>query len=100
MIYKSEVIGHTIKPVWNAFELNVSEFGGYDNPLVIQVWDHERSGAHNYIGEFETTLREILLPNNSFRVADPKKSYTIFANIGIFDFQKIVAISTCGKYST
>eukprot|EP01124_Arcella_intermedia_P015485 TRINITY_DN2199_c0_g1_i6.p1 TRINITY_DN2199_c0_g1~~TRINITY_DN2199_c0_g1_i6.p1 ORF type:complete len:1061 (-),score=210.50 TRINITY_DN2199_c0_g1_i6:188-3025(-) len=92
-IFKSEVIKKNLKPVWKPFELNVSEFGGYDNPLIIQIWDHERSGIHNYVGEFETTLRELILPNNKFRVAHPKKSYSmIFPNSGIFEVQKVTAI--------
>ena len=38
-----------LKPVWKPFEINVADVGGYDNPIRIQVFDHERSGEHNRV---------------------------------------------------
>eukprot|EP01125_Pyxidicula_operculata_P008851 TRINITY_DN2932_c0_g1_i1.p1 TRINITY_DN2932_c0_g1~~TRINITY_DN2932_c0_g1_i1.p1 ORF type:complete len:1155 (+),score=289.25 TRINITY_DN2932_c0_g1_i1:9-3473(+) len=98
-IYKSEVVKHELKPVWNSFDLNVADFGGYDNDLKVQVWDRERTGLHNFIGEFQTTLREILMPQNKFPVMNKKKTYsTIFPHSGTFSFQRVISVPPVTDY--
>eukprot|EP01129_Flabellula_baltica_P006005 TRINITY_DN2211_c0_g1_i10.p1 TRINITY_DN2211_c0_g1~~TRINITY_DN2211_c0_g1_i10.p1 ORF type:complete len:1371 (+),score=313.30 TRINITY_DN2211_c0_g1_i10:80-4192(+) len=85
-LYKSNICyGSGSKANWNSFELDVLDVGGFDTPLRIEVYDYERSGTHNFIGAFECSLRELTLPNSSFRIAHPKKTYTaITPNSGVF----------------
>jgi len=84
-LFKSEWVRRDLDPEWNPFEIEVKEVGGMENNIVVQVFDHERSGRHIFIGQFECTFREFTLANSSFRICHPKKSYgPLYPHSGVF----------------
>ena len=60
-VYKSEHLRKTLDPVWKVFEIPMQKLnnGDIDRPLLFQVYDWNRSGTEDFIGEFTASLREI-----------------------------------------
>jgi hypothetical protein len=56
-VYRSEHINNHLNPMWKPISISLEElcYGKLDWPLKISVFDHEESGKHRLIGEFETT---------------------------------------------
>ncbi|XP_030645887.1 copine-8 [Chanos chanos] len=76
--HKTEVVKNTLDPVWQAFKLPVRALcnGDYDREIKIEVYDWDRDGGHDYIGEFSTTYRELCKGQSQFNVYEvlnPKK---------------------------
>ncbi|XP_076863695.1 copine-8 [Brachyhypopomus gauderio] len=59
--HKTEVVKNTLDPVWQAFKISVRALcnGDYDRAIKIEVYDWDRDGGHDYIGEFKTSYREL-----------------------------------------
>ena len=62
LVHKTEYIKNTLNPVWPPFTISASSLGRGDNSCVIKVicYDWDRDGSHDLIGEFTTTLGELL----------------------------------------
>lgn len=59
---KTEVIFNNLNPTWQPLELDVFEHcGGMDSPLRVEVYDFDDTTAHDLIGSFETTLRQLIM---------------------------------------
>ncbi|KAM3833391.1 copine-8 isoform 1-T1 [Vipera latastei] len=76
--HKTEVIKHTLNPVWQAFKLSIRALcnGDYDRTIKIEVYDWDRDGSHDFIGEFTTSYRELSRGQSQFNVYEvinPKK---------------------------
>jgi hypothetical protein len=58
-IYRSEDIHNNLNPEWKeaVLELGVLCGGNLDNSLKVIVYDHESSGKHKLMGEFETSVK-------------------------------------------
>ncbi|KAF3860022.1 hypothetical protein F7725_000277 [Dissostichus mawsoni] len=54
--HKTEVIKNTLNPVWQPFTIPVD------------VYDWDRDGSHDFIGEFTTSYRELSRGQNQFNV--------------------------------
>jgi len=67
-IYRSETHINELNPKYNAFSLNVGDCGGLDTSLKFMVIDYDARGSDDLIGAFETTLRELLLPEAGFKL--------------------------------
>jgi len=65
-IYRSETHFKKLSPSFEPFTLNVADCGGLDTTLECAVWDYDERGSDDLIGKFETTLRELLLPDAGF----------------------------------
>ena len=62
LVHKTEYIKNTLNPVWPPFTISASSLGRGDTSCVIKVicYDWDRDGSHDPIGEFTTTLGELL----------------------------------------
>ncbi|KAF7668284.1 hypothetical protein LDENG_00021490 [Lucifuga dentata] len=76
--HKTEVVKNTLNPVWQAFKIPVRALcnGDYDRTIKIEVYDWDRDGSHDFIGEFSTSYRELSRGQSQFNVyevVNPKK---------------------------
>eukprot|EP01080_Neovahlkampfia_damariscottae_P011409 gene11409-4576_t len=92
LIFKSEIIKMTLNPKWKSFNIDLetfSESSPYDKELKIDIWDWNKIGSHDYIGGFETTLKE-MMKKNQFSIIEPKKQKkSKYENSGLFQIQKL-----------
>jgi hypothetical protein len=47
-MYRSEVIKDNINPGWNAFDINLGDFGGLDKPFTVNVFDYDTDGNKEF----------------------------------------------------
>ncbi|KAM7378055.1 hypothetical protein PAMA_013112 [Pampus argenteus] len=68
--HKTEVIKNTLNPVWQAFKIPVRALcnGDYDRTIKVEVYDWDRDGSHDFIGEFSTSYRELSRGQSQFNV--------------------------------
>uniref|UniRef100_A0A3B4DF72 C2 domain-containing protein n=1 Tax=Pygocentrus nattereri TaxID=42514 RepID=A0A3B4DF72_PYGNA len=68
--HKTEVVKNTLNPVWQAFKIPVRALcnGDYDRTIKIEVYDWDRDGSHDFIGEFSTSYRELSRGQSQFNV--------------------------------
>uniref|UniRef100_A0A8D0L895 C2 domain-containing protein n=1 Tax=Sphenodon punctatus TaxID=8508 RepID=A0A8D0L895_SPHPU len=76
--HKTEVVKNTLNPVWQAFAIPVRALcnGDYDRTIKVEVYDWDRDGSHDFIGEFTTSYRELGRGQSQFNVyevVNPKK---------------------------
>ncbi|XP_076008329.1 copine-8 isoform X1 [Genypterus blacodes] len=76
--HKTEVVKNTLNPVWQAFKIPVRALcnGDYDRTIKAEVYDWDRDGSHDFIGEFSTSYRELSRGQSQFNVyevVNPKK---------------------------
>ncbi|XP_062398204.1 copine-9-like [Sardina pilchardus] len=76
--HKTEMIKNTLNPVWQPFTIPVRALcnGDYDRTVKVDVYDWDRDGSHDFIGEFTTSYRELSRGQNQFNVYEvlnPKK---------------------------
>ncbi|KAL0968628.1 hypothetical protein UPYG_G00269350 [Umbra pygmaea] len=76
--HKTEVVKNTLDPVWQAFKIPVKALcnGDYDRSIKVEVYDWDRDGGHDFIGEFSTSYREMSRCQSqfhSYEVVNPKK---------------------------
>ena len=62
LVHKTDYIKNTLNPVWPPFTISASSLGRGDEKCVIKVmcYDWDKDGSHDLIGEFTTTLGELL----------------------------------------
>ncbi|XP_063766463.1 copine-9-like isoform X1 [Eleginops maclovinus] len=76
--HKTEVIKNNLNPVWQPFTIPVRALcnGDYDRTVKVDVYDWDRDGSHDFIGEFTTSYRELSRGQSQFNVYEvlnPKK---------------------------
>ncbi|KAG1953478.1 copine-8 [Pimephales promelas] len=76
--HKTEVVKNTLNPVWEAFKIPVRVLcnGDFDRAIKVEVYDWDRDGSHDFIGEFSTSYRELSRGQSQFNVYEvinPKK---------------------------
>ncbi|XP_040058731.1 copine-9 isoform X1 [Gasterosteus aculeatus] len=76
--HKTEVIKNNLNPVWQPFTIPVRALcnGDYDRTVKVDVYDWDRDGSHDFIGEFTTSYREVSRGQSQFNVYEvlnPKK---------------------------
>ncbi|XP_039605791.1 copine-5-like [Polypterus senegalus] len=76
--HKTEVVKNTLNPVWQSFSIPVRALcnGDYDRTIKVEVYDWDRDGSHDFIGEFTTSYRELARGQSQFNVyevVNPKK---------------------------
>ncbi|KAM9431269.1 copine-9-like [Salvelinus alpinus] len=76
--HKTEVVKNTLNPVWQPFTIPVRALcnGDYDRTVKVDVYDWDRDGSHDFIGEFTTSYRDFSRGQNQFNVyevVNPKK---------------------------
>eukprot|EP00540_Astrosyne_radiata_P020188 CAMPEP_0116857246 /NCGR_PEP_ID=MMETSP0418-20121206/20429_1 /TAXON_ID=1158023 /ORGANISM="Astrosyne radiata, Strain 13vi08-1A" /LENGTH=579 /DNA_ID=CAMNT_0004490873 /DNA_START=62 /DNA_END=1801 /DNA_ORIENTATION=- len=60
-VHRSEVIRNNLNPDWktNTIELSSLCQGDFDKPILIKIFDHEKSGNHVLMGEVESTVNQL-----------------------------------------
>uniref|UniRef100_A0A3P8Y787 C2 domain-containing protein n=1 Tax=Esox lucius TaxID=8010 RepID=A0A3P8Y787_ESOLU len=76
--HKTEVVKNNLNPVWQPFTIPVRALcnGDYDRTVKVDVYDWDRDGSHDFIGEFTTSYREFSKGQSQFNVYEvlnPKK---------------------------
>ncbi|XP_072328966.1 copine-9-like isoform X1 [Scyliorhinus torazame] len=76
--HKTEVVKNTLNPAWQPFTIPVRALcnGDYDRTVKVDVYDWDRDGSHDFIGEFTTSYRELSRGQSQFNVYEvlnPKK---------------------------
>ncbi|XP_025048738.1 LOW QUALITY PROTEIN: copine-9 [Alligator sinensis] len=76
--HKTEVVKNTLNPVWQPFTIPVRALcnGDYDRTVKVDVYDWDRDGSHDFIGEFATSYRELSRAQSQFtvyEVLNPRK---------------------------
>uniref|UniRef100_A0A673KWI0 Copine Vb n=1 Tax=Sinocyclocheilus rhinocerous TaxID=307959 RepID=A0A673KWI0_9TELE len=71
-------VKNTLNPVWQLFTIPVRALcnGDYDRTIKVEVYDWDRDGSHDFIGEFTTSYRELARGQSQFNiyeVVNPKK---------------------------
>uniref|UniRef100_A0A667WH67 Copine family member 9 n=1 Tax=Myripristis murdjan TaxID=586833 RepID=A0A667WH67_9TELE len=68
--HKTEVIKNNLNPVWQPFTIPVRALcnGDYDRTVKVDVYDWDRDGSHDFIGEFTTSYRELSRGQSQFNV--------------------------------
>lgn len=56
-VHRSKPIMNNLSPVWEPATIELARLGGDVNaPILIEVWDYNRSGNHHPMGKFECTV--------------------------------------------
>uniref|UniRef100_A0A8C2TD91 Copine 5 n=1 Tax=Coturnix japonica TaxID=93934 RepID=A0A8C2TD91_COTJA len=73
--HKTEVMRNTLNPVWPAFAIPVRALcnGDYDRAIKVEVYDWDRDGSHDFIGEFTTSYRELARGQSQFNVYEVRR---------------------------
>eukprot|EP00525_Craspedostauros_australis_P007952 CAMPEP_0198114404 /NCGR_PEP_ID=MMETSP1442-20131203/5802_1 /TAXON_ID= /ORGANISM="Craspedostauros australis, Strain CCMP3328" /LENGTH=452 /DNA_ID=CAMNT_0043771709 /DNA_START=34 /DNA_END=1392 /DNA_ORIENTATION=+ len=61
-VHRSQVVSNDLSPTWKeaTLELSVLCGGDLDLPIEVKVYDHEKKGDHVLMGEFETTVNQLV----------------------------------------
>jgi hypothetical protein len=75
-VWRSEHKDNTLNPAWTVAKIPMVGLcnGDIDRPLKIEIFDHERSGKHVFMGMVTTSVRGMLTSNNRpMPVIEPEK---------------------------
>lgn len=64
-ICKTEVVINNLNPVWRPITLTSQQYGSKDNPLLVECFDFDASGDHQFIGALQTTITQLQNIHNS-----------------------------------
>ncbi|XP_012689933.1 copine-4 [Clupea harengus] len=61
IVHRTETIMNNLSPVWKSFKVSLNTLcsGDEDRQLKCTVFDWDSNGKHDFIGEFQTTFREM-----------------------------------------
>ncbi|RXN26321.1 copine-4 [Labeo rohita] len=61
LVHRTETIMNNLSPVWKSFKVSLNTLcsGDHDRELKCTVWDWDSNGKHDFIGEFQTTFKEM-----------------------------------------
>ncbi|KAJ0036849.1 hypothetical protein NQD34_005526 [Periophthalmus magnuspinnatus] len=73
--HKTEVVKSTLNPVWQPFSIPVRALcnGDYDRTIKVEIYDWDRDGSHDFIGEFTTCYTQLCRGQCVFEVVNAKK---------------------------
>uniref|UniRef100_A0A3B4AM02 C2 domain-containing protein n=1 Tax=Periophthalmus magnuspinnatus TaxID=409849 RepID=A0A3B4AM02_9GOBI len=69
--HKTEVVKSTLNPVWQPFSIPVRALcnGDYDRTIKVEIYDWDRDGSHDFIGEFTTCYTQLCRGQCVFEVS-------------------------------
>lgn len=108
-LYRSEAAKNDSSPIWQPFEVNLSDLGGLDSNIVIDCYDwyfailspcfsirllfmfRNGLGFHELIGSVTTTFREFTFGPYEFGLINPKKraNNALYQTSGAFSLQDV-----------
>uniref|UniRef100_A0A8C1T7T1 Copine IVb n=1 Tax=Cyprinus carpio TaxID=7962 RepID=A0A8C1T7T1_CYPCA len=61
LVHRTETIMNNLSPVWKSFKVSLNTLcsGDHERELKCTVWDWDSNGKHDFIGEFQTTFKEM-----------------------------------------
>ncbi|XP_030644575.1 copine-4 [Chanos chanos] len=61
LVHRTETIMNNLNPVWKSFKVSLNTLcsGDHERELRCTVWDWDSNGKHDFIGEFQTTFKEM-----------------------------------------
>uniref|UniRef100_A0A4W5LA55 Copine IVb n=1 Tax=Hucho hucho TaxID=62062 RepID=A0A4W5LA55_9TELE len=61
LVHRTETVMNDLSPVWKSFKVSLNTLcsGDHDRQLKCTVYDWDSNGKHDFIGEFQTTYKEI-----------------------------------------
>uniref|UniRef100_A0A8C6P4U0 Copine-4 n=1 Tax=Nothobranchius furzeri TaxID=105023 RepID=A0A8C6P4U0_NOTFU len=62
LVHRTETVMNNLSPVWKSFKVSLNTLcsGDHDRELKCTVWDWDSNGKHDFIGEFQTTFKEMM----------------------------------------
>uniref|UniRef100_A0A8D2LKK9 Copine family member 9 n=1 Tax=Varanus komodoensis TaxID=61221 RepID=A0A8D2LKK9_VARKO len=86
--HKTEVVKNNLNPVWQPFSIPVRALcnGDYDRTVKIDVYDWDRDGSHDFIGEFATSYRELSRAQSQFTVYEVSLFSMVVLNVTLLSF--------------
>uniref|UniRef100_A0A1A8JYV7 Copine-8 n=1 Tax=Nothobranchius kuhntae TaxID=321403 RepID=A0A1A8JYV7_NOTKU len=94
--HKTEVVKNTLNPVWEPFSIPVRALcnGDYERTIKVEVYDWDRDGSHDFIGEFTTSYKELCRGQNQLNVYEvvnakkkqKKKRYINSGTVSLLSF--------------
>lgn len=99
LVHETERIDNNLNPLWKVFDLRDDKLcdGNYAKLFMIECWDHENSGKHQFIGRVELTLNQIKNGQDTFQLVNPKSKAPGALRVKLFPF-KCVEQPTIGDY--
>jgi hypothetical protein len=92
LVLKSKIKKYTLNPSWIPVKIDLKKLcnSDEDRKLIIEVWDWNRFNSPDFIGRFQTSLKEIK-KTKSFELEndDLKKKKKNYVNSGVFHFDKV-----------
>ena len=73
LVYRSEHVDKSLSPEWKPAELALLDIGNPYFPLTVSVYDFDKDGSHDLIGECVLTLDECLLGSLTLPVINHAK---------------------------
>ncbi|KAK2836738.1 hypothetical protein Q7C36_014607 [Tachysurus vachellii] len=61
IVHRTETIMNNLNPVWKSFKVSLNTLcsGDHERELKCTVWDWDSNGKHDFIGEFQTTFKDL-----------------------------------------
>lgn len=61
LVHRSKVVKDNLNPEWNEEIIEISLLcgGDFESPIRVKVFDHERSGDHVPMGQFDTSMNQL-----------------------------------------
>uniref|UniRef100_A0A8C5HJW5 Copine-4 n=1 Tax=Gouania willdenowi TaxID=441366 RepID=A0A8C5HJW5_GOUWI len=61
LVHRTETVMNNLSPVWKSFKVSLNTLcsGDHERELKCTVWDWDSNGKHDFIGEFQTTFKEL-----------------------------------------
>ncbi|TWW61631.1 Copine-5, partial [Takifugu flavidus] len=94
--HKTEVVKNTLNPVWQPFTIPVRALcnGDFDRTIKVEVYDWDRDGSHDFIGDYTTSYRELARGQSQFNVYEvintkkkmKKKKYVNSGTVTLLSF--------------
>jgi Ca2+-dependent lipid-binding protein len=80
LIYRSEVVRNTFKPVWNEVKLSMASMCNHDRkcPLVFELFDWDESGNHVSQGKVTVSVSKLLKAEGKvYRIMNSYKAMVV-----------------------
>eukprot|EP01091_Cochliopodium_minus_P009255 TRINITY_DN2239_c0_g1_i1.p1 TRINITY_DN2239_c0_g1~~TRINITY_DN2239_c0_g1_i1.p1 ORF type:complete len:232 (-),score=57.57 TRINITY_DN2239_c0_g1_i1:68-763(-) len=89
VVHKTEYVLNNQSPVWKPFRLNLGElcFNNLDCPFLIECYDWDDNGKHDFIGSVKASIRELQVMKE-MQLRNPKR-------LGIGDVAGLLKVVKC-----
>lgn len=86
LVHKTETIMNNHKPVYRPFAIDLMQLcnGNMDQPFLVEVYDWDANGNHDFIGSVTTTIRECQVMKE-MQLRNPKRLSLITKTAGVLE---------------